>query len=285
MTEIQFKEKFIAFIDLLGFKNMVKDAESGTGMPLEKLLQVLETLGAAEHRDRLSAHGPSLCPQTKYVERDLDFRVTQVSDCVVISAEISPSGAANLTWICWAIVMGLLRSGIMCRGYITRGLIFHTDRQIIGSGYQKAFDSERNVTAFKREADERGTPFVEIDREVCEYVKQSDDGCIKKMFGRFVKDDGEVVALFPFKKLSHSFMITSSPGHKFDPEEERRNVQNMRVTIGKIKERVLSFVDPANQDAVKKSQHYIRALDDQLVVCDETDEVLTKLAAPFPARP
>jgi hypothetical protein len=283
MANIQFKEKFIAFIDVLGFKNMVKAAEAGTGMPLEKLLEVLDTLGAPEERERLTKHGPSLCPQTKYVQRDLDFRITQVSDCVVISAEISPSGVANLTCTCWGIVMGLLRSGIMCRGYITQGLIFHTDRQVVGSGYQKALDNERNVSAFKREANERGTPFVEVDRAVCDYVKQSDDWCTKEMFGRFVKDDGIVVALFPFKKLSHSFIVAGW-GHKCNPEEEKRNVQNMRLIIARIKELVLSFVDPSNADAVKKAQHYIRALDAQLVVCDQTDDLLNRLPSPFPSR-
>jgi len=283
MSDIQFKEKFVAFIDVLGFKKMVQAAEAGTGMPLDKLLEVLKTLGSPEERGRIGKSGPTICPKTKYLQRDLDFRVTQISDCSVISAEISPSGVVNLVCFCWGIVMGLLRSGIMCRGYITRGLVFHTDQQVVGSGYQRAFDNEKNVTAFKREADERGTPYVEVDRTVSDYVKESDDWCTKEMFGRFVKDDGVVVALFPFKKLAHSFIVAGW-GHKCDPEEEKRNVQNMRVIIGQIKERVLSFVDPANQDAVKKAQHYILALDAQLAVCDKTDEVIKTLDYPIPFR-
>jgi hypothetical protein len=283
MTDIQFKDKFVAFIDVLGFKKMVQTAEAGTGLPLDKLLEVLKTLGSPEERGRIGKHGPTICPRTRYLQRDLDFRVTQISDCSVISAEISPAGIVNLTWFCWGIVMGLLRNGIMCRGYITRGLVFHTDQQVVGSGYQRAFDNEKNVTAFKREADERGTPFVEVDRTVCEYVKRSEDQCTKEMFGRFVKDDGVVVALFPFKNLSHSFMIAGW-GVKFNPDEEKRNNQNIRAMIGQIKERVLSFVDPSNTDAVRKAQHYILALDAQLIVCDQTDDLLRALASPFPSR-
>jgi hypothetical protein len=282
MSDIQFKEKFVAFIDVLGFKKMVQAAEAGTGMPLDKLLEILKTLGSPEERGRIGKHGPTICPKTQYLQRDLDFRVTQVSDCAVISAEISPAGVVNLACFCWGIVMGLLRSGIMCRGYITRGRVFHTDQQVIGSGYQRAFENEKNVTAFKREADERGTPFVEVDRTVCNYVKQSEDWCTKEMFSRFVKNDGVVVALFPFKKLAHSFIVAGW-GHKCDPEEEKRNVQNMRVIIGQIKERVLGCVDPSNTDATKKAQHYILALDAQLAVCDQTDSFLKALASLFPS--
>jgi hypothetical protein len=77
----------------------------------------------------------------------------------------------------------------MCRGYITRGSIFHTDSDFLGTGYLKAYEyeSERKVTAFKRTADEKGTPFVEVDRVVCEYIQQGDDLCVKNMFSRFVK--------------------------------------------------------------------------------------------------
>lgn len=283
MTDIKFKEKFVAFIDVLGFKKLVQAAESGTGMPLAELLEVLKTLGSSKERESIAKHGPTVCPRSEYLQQDLDFRVTQVSDCAVISAEISPAGIVNLAGFCWGVVLGLLRSGIMCRGYITRGLVFHTDQQVIGSGYQRAYDNEKNVSAFKREAKDRGTPFVEVDRLVCDYVSQHGDWCVKEMFGRFIKDDGTVTALFPFKRLSHSFIITAR-GQNCDPEEEKRNNENMRVIIRRIKERVMTFVDPSNEDAVRKAEHYILALDAQLAVCDRTDELLTALNSPLSGR-
>jgi hypothetical protein len=39
MTDIDFNEKFIGFVDILGFKNLVEAAENRTGMPLSSLLE------------------------------------------------------------------------------------------------------------------------------------------------------------------------------------------------------------------------------------------------------
>ena len=73
MTDIVFKEKFIGFMDILGFKNLVKAAEEGTGMPLVKLLEVVKELGAPEDRMKLVKYGPTTCPESRYIQHDLDL--------------------------------------------------------------------------------------------------------------------------------------------------------------------------------------------------------------------
>ena len=47
----------------------------------------------------------------------------------------------------------------MCRGYINRGRIYHTTEQQIGTGLNSAVEREKQVSIFKKDADERGTPF------------------------------------------------------------------------------------------------------------------------------
>jgi hypothetical protein len=272
-TQTEFPEKFIAFIDILGFKNLVEQAEAGRGIGLARLLELRNKLGE-ERR-------PTWCPQSERRQDGLDFCVSQVSDSVIVSAEISPAGVINLVAHCWGRVMHLLESGIMCRGYITRGRIFHTsDHFPIGTGFHRAYEKEKDVAAFKLEANERGTPFVEVDRAVCDYVSQCGDRCVEEMFSRCVKGDGTVVALFPFKRLGHQFVIGS--GRKFDPEKERRSNQNVRTMLHRFKELVMTFVDTSNRNAVAKAEHYIKCLDDQIEQCDRTEETITRLASPFP---
>jgi hypothetical protein len=179
---MEFTEKFIAFIDVLGFKKLVEAAEAGTGMRLDELRELLKCLGSPEERNRFAKSGPTACPQSAYRQRDLDFRTTQISDCVIVSSEVSPAGIINLVSHCWVAVFKLLERGVMCRGHITRGLIFYTDVEVIGTGYQRAYENEGKVAAFKREADERGTPFVEVDRAVCDYVRECGDSCVKELF-------------------------------------------------------------------------------------------------------
>jgi hypothetical protein len=48
MSVIEFKEKFIAFIDVLGFKSHVKAAELKTGMTPDELLEMLKKFGSSE---------------------------------------------------------------------------------------------------------------------------------------------------------------------------------------------------------------------------------------------
>jgi hypothetical protein len=281
MNDTEFKDKFIGFVDILGFKKMVEAAEAGTGMPLTELLETLKELGTPDDRKHFKKYGPTTCPESTYIQRDLDFRVTQISDCVIVSCEVSPAGMINLVNHCWGAVIKLLTKGIMCRGYITRGLVYHTDAYIIGSGYQNAYSKEEKVTAFKRETDKRGTPFVEVDQAICNYVRDCEDSCVKEMFSRYVKNDGVVIALFPFQSLAHSFMIGGFD-HKFDPEEEKRSNQNIRLMIKNFKERIMAVVDQSNPDAVSKAEHYIAALDAQLAVCERTDEMIDILNSPFP---
>jgi len=187
----------------------------------------------------------------------------------------------NLVNHCYGAVMGLLVKGIMCRGYITRGTIFHDGEHVIGTGYQKAFEGERNVRAFKLEADERGTPFVEIDLVVCRYVESATDPCVREMFSRMVKTEDGTTAVFPFKRLSHSFAIGGF-GEPLDSNREKEANENVRKLLRNLRERVLKYVDPSNEKAVVKARHYLRALEAQFAVCDSTDEIIDMLCQPFP---
>lgn len=278
MTE--FRDKFVAFVDVLGFRSLVADSERGTGLPLPELLALLKKLGHGRERARYEEHGPTCCPMAQRIEKNLDFRVTQVSDCAIVSSEISPAGVINLVSHCWGAVIELMTRGIMCRGYIKRGRVFHTDTQVIGTGYQDAYFAESRVSAFKREADERGTPYVEVDTEVAAYVSSQSDTCVKEMFRRMVKRDGETVVLFPFQRLHHSFIVGGF-GHEFESEKELKSNENLRKSINMYKTNVMSFVDQGNKVASQKARQYLHALDEQLIACDKTDEAIHMLSKPF----
>jgi hypothetical protein len=281
---MEFREKFIAFLDVLGFKAYVRSAEAGSGKSLPEILEILKKLGSADERDHFSQYGPIICPDAPYLQKNLDFRCTQISDCAVLSAEVSPAGVINLVDQCRMAVFRLLQAGAMCRGYITRGMIFHSDTQFVGSGYQEAYERESQVAVFKREADERGTPFVEVAPSVLQYVASCEDSCVQEMFKRMVRRDGDAAAVFPFKMLSHSFVIGDFLGQKFDAERERESNQNMRLILEKLVAGVRASVDPANSGALRKAEHYIGALEAQIEICDRTDRVLDELSAPWPRR-
>jgi hypothetical protein len=98
-----------------------------------------------------------------------------------------------------------------------------------------------------------------------------------------VKTEDGTTALFPFQRLSHSFAIGGF-GQEFDPNREKKANDNIRKLLNSLKERVLSYVNESNAKAMNKVRHYVRALDQQLAVCDKTDEMIDVLCSPFPSR-
>lgn len=280
----EFKEKFIAFVDILGFKSLVEAAENNSGLSIAELNKLRAALEYKETRTLVQQYGPMVCPDSPRIERNLDFQISQASDCTVVSAEISPAGIINLVAHCSTITLKLLMKGVMVRGYITRGKIFHPEGQFpMGTGYHNALDKEDRVTAFKEEADELGTPFIEIDPSVCEYVELSGDICAQKMYSRMTKRDEAVAAIFPFHRLAHSFSI-GIRGVNFDPDKERSSNNIVRGWINDFKERIRYHTDESNPSAMRKARHYIKILDNQMKICDQTEEAIDSLCAPFPPR-
>jgi hypothetical protein len=273
---MEFKDKVIAFVDILGWKNLVQRAESGVGLPLPELVALLDCFGTGKERDAFEKNGPQCCPVAAYDAPNLDFRLTQVSDCAIVSAEVSPAGVINLINHCWRSVYRFLEHGIMTRGYIKLGTVHHDERHILGTGYHETFAAERNVTAFKLEADERGTPFVQIDPAVVTYVEHCNDSCVKTMFSRMTRSDAGIAALFPFQRIKHH-LIPEQPGGVGLLSRQRQSNRNVQRTIHRYKALVESLVDLSNPDAVRKSRHYSAALDRQLKVCDETDAAINRL--------
>jgi hypothetical protein len=277
-----FEDKFIAFIDVMGFKSMIEQAERGKGRSLVEIKEILRELARHKSKEFFEKHGPQICPCSPRVDNHLSFQITQVSDCAIISSEVSPAGVINLVNHCWGAAIMLLTKGVMVRGYITRGSVVHDDTTLLGSGYQNAYAQEAGVTAFKKEASEKGTPFVEIDRAVVEYIENQEDACVKEMFSRMVASDGEVItALYPFKRLGHSFAIGGLGVPPFNPEKEKRSNDIVRQNIRKLIEGVNQYVAIDNEAALGKTRHYVAALEEQLRACDQTDEMIDWLSSPI----
>lgn len=282
LTEPHFHEKFIAFVDVLGWRSLVRRAEEGQDLTLAELTEILNALGTQKDRKQYETYGPTTCPEAPRIRDDLAFQISQASDCAVVSSEISPAGVINLISHCWKACTTLLTKGIMCRGYIKRGQIYHTEQQQIGTGLSDVVEREKVVSIFKMDSDERGTPFIEIDRDVIQYVEHQPDECVKEMFSRMVRQEGDVGAIFPFQRLNHQLNLGGF-GLEFDPERERDSVNNMRSCIRSMRKQVELNVDPSNESARRKGAHYIRILDTQLVACDKTEEAIQLLMQPFPS--
>lgn len=281
---IQLTEKFIGFFDIVGFKSLMARADAGNGMTHSELFDIVKLLGSETDRAERLKYGSKICPHAPFVQRDVDFHITQQFDCAVVSAEISPAGAINVISHCWTACLELLSKGLMCRGYIKRGLVYHTEKDVFGPGHVDVVEREKQVSFFKGDSDKSGTPFIEVDKTVVDYIATQPDSCVKEMSGRMLRTEGGLTAIFPVKRLNHSFMIGGFGMPKFDPEKERKSLNNVRDWIRRMKRDVESYIDPDNASAVTKGGHYGRMLDQQLLACDETERAIDMLSQPFPGR-
>ena len=228
-------------------------------------------LGTNEDQQQYEKYGPTICPEAPHINKDVGFCITSVSDSALISTEISPAGIINLISHCWTACFKLLSKGIMCRGYIKRGQIYHTPEQQIGTGLSEVVKLEQQVSIFKKDADERGTPFIEVDAEVIEYIEQQPDRCVKEVFSRLTKSEDDLTAVFPFQSLYYHYTMRGF-SEPFNAEKERTSLNIVRGWIYEMKEQLRRHINPSDKSALRKGNHYIRMLDAQLAACDLSEE-------------
>jgi hypothetical protein len=170
------------------FSNLVREVEKNGEGP-SRLLELTKVLGGGDGGRR-----PKVCPNSSRIATDLDFKITQISDCVVVSAEVSPAAVIALNHHCVTVAQALVHEGTLCRGYVTRGNIYHEERQFIGTGYMRAVENEKTVVFKRADLGEQETPFIQIDESVTEYVRDEGDECVCKMFARCTTSDGTYTA-------------------------------------------------------------------------------------------
>lgn len=271
MREPVFTEKFVAFIDVIGFASKVEAAEQLDGAQLSDLLEICQKLENQQHQRSVSIHGPIICPKSKHNRRNLDYTITQISDCAVISTEVSPAGVINLLIHISQTILGLLRYGVMVRGYVTQGNIFHEKAQFIGTGYHDASKGEKLVRAFSVLEDDGATPFVEIDPNVVRFIREETDECVVGVFHRMIKVDSinDITVLFPFQQL-----IRIVRGNIIEPERCKKGLNIAREQLGNYKDRISIQSPDTDPNADRKSKYYIKILSDMLAELDEIENYL-----------
>ena len=64
----------------------------------------------------------------------------------------------------------------------------------------------------------------------------------------------------------------------FDANKEKKSNDVVRTWLSDFKKKIMENVDQNNKKAIKKAEHYLAALDEQLKICDKTDEAIDSLS-------
>jgi hypothetical protein len=141
MGKSQFQQRFVAFVDILGFSDIVKRmaAEEHLFTTVRDALQKL----SSQSRDLTQYR------RKKRSEKRSDIRMTAFSDCYVLSESSSFSA-----WRVLAAVQKLgadfLTEGILTRGAVLLGEAYHEGRVLFGQGVVDAYKSESEVAKYPR---------------------------------------------------------------------------------------------------------------------------------------
>jgi hypothetical protein len=152
-------ERFVAFLDLLGFTRLVEAAEQG-GDQLTRLQDVLRVLSETLCND----------PHT-------GSRFTYFSDCIVITADATRHALLDLFQTIHTLTGNLLQEDVFVRGAVTRGRAFHDDRYVYGTAVSRAVRLEHDVAVHPRTL---------LSPEVYEYANAGGPD-----FLRWIEPDGD----------------------------------------------------------------------------------------------
>jgi hypothetical protein len=183
-------ERYVAFVDILGFSDIVRNSERSPHQAMA-LVRVLERIRARS----LGGAADDLFGD--------DFKVQSFSDTIVLSEKVTETGLKWLLYSVADLTLDLLAQGILTRGGITKGLMYHSEGVAFGPAFLSAYYLESTIAKYPRVVVDRS---VHIDYrarnrdrwetgEFAPRLMHADDGPVYlDIFRKFAKLSGPHIA-------------------------------------------------------------------------------------------
>lgn len=150
-----YKDKFVIFLDFLGFKALIEESEKKP----EKVNKIKEMLSFFTEEKIISyfkARSPSEEHYEEFIKRCTNIEISNFSDCVVISFCDSSQNPTNNQEVFLYMIeaIGLIslkvakEFNVLIRGGITRGNIFHDSKTLFGPALNRAYKLESKIANY-----------------------------------------------------------------------------------------------------------------------------------------
>ena len=136
--EQKYENRLVAFIDILGFSNLILRSEKEPA----RIPWLLNILNAIKYNEGIKER----------FSKNLDVRMefTAFSDCFVLSS-IIPEDPVNASLYQIALICTLLlKSGLFARGAVVEGNIYHRENVVLGPGLLDAYGKEQKEAIYPR---------------------------------------------------------------------------------------------------------------------------------------
>jgi hypothetical protein len=133
-----YTERYVAFVDILGFSDIVSRIERDK-IPTryDALVKALTDIGSRTKSLDLGMVG-------------IDFKYQSFSGSIVISSAGNADGLAFLLASLNILALSLLRTGLLIRGAIAKGELHHDDLVMFGPAFLEAYHIEASITKYPR---------------------------------------------------------------------------------------------------------------------------------------
>jgi hypothetical protein len=166
VQDAAYEERYCAYIDILGFADLMADLRSGN-IKFEAIRDILKRI-----------HKP-YDPQIIDVEH-CDFRAQSISDAVALSTRCTVPGLSMLFAAVRKLAEASLHEGYFLRGAICKGLLFHDDTTVFGEALVKAYRLESAIVKFPRIMLAKNVVSdalsSDLKKDFEQHIKQADDG-------------------------------------------------------------------------------------------------------------
>jgi hypothetical protein len=139
-TKSVYSERYVAFIDILGFSSHVRQSEHSPS-EAQKLVNIM---------DRISNRWADKGLLITHTVLGEDFKSQSFSDCTVLSEAATPKGLQYLLLMVTQFALDLLANGFLFRGGIAKGALYHSNNAVFGPAFLKAYDLEQNIAEYPR---------------------------------------------------------------------------------------------------------------------------------------
>src|SRR6266513_3306365 len=179
-----YEERFVAFVDALGFKELIARTTGPQGdVSVDEVRDLLVPPPPAGEEQIILGRIGDISLSGHYL--------TSFSDSIVISTHATEPGLIHLLTHLEKISFGLFNRGVLCRGAVTRGLIYHRDGLTFGPALIQAVEQER-VARYPR---------IVLDQKVVKFGR-SLAAPVGTVFGRLVRDcDDDVVMVHTLRRV------------------------------------------------------------------------------------
>ena len=139
-AQTPYTERYLAFLDVLGFGTKVQRSANSPKAAHELVASL----------DRIGERWTDVNLQNTHTVMGDDFRVQSFSDCTVMSSAATRRGLEYFLMMVSQFVLDLMSRGLLIRGGIAKGLLYHSEKAVFGPAFLAAYALERDIASVPR---------------------------------------------------------------------------------------------------------------------------------------